>query len=79
MQATRQLIDSFYEYACGEIGSDSTLAMDELFDRWFAQRSPLPEDVAAINASIEDFKAGERGTPAGIDSEQLRNEFGLEG
>jgi hypothetical protein len=35
------------------------------------------ENVAAIAASIEDFRLGERGTPAGKHSAELRRRFGL--
>lgn len=76
MQATQQLIESCYEYACHEIGTDSALTMDELFELWSAQRTPASDNVAAINASVGDFKGGECGTPAGPNSEQLRSEFG---
>ena len=34
------------------------------------------ENVAAIAASIEDFKRGDRGTIAGEHSAQLRRQFG---
>jgi hypothetical protein len=37
------------------------------------------EDVAAINASIDDFMNGKRGTPAGEHSQKLHREFGLAG
>ena len=35
------------------------------------------EDVAAVNASINDFMNGERGTPAGEHSRELCREFGI--
>jgi hypothetical protein len=35
------------------------------------------EDVAAIQASFQDFKNGERGTVAGEHSAELRREFGV--
>jgi hypothetical protein len=34
-------------------------------------------NVAAINASINDFMKGERGTPAGEHSRELREQYGL--
>jgi hypothetical protein len=42
--------------------------MDELYDLWQRQ-NPDPdacaENVAAVNAAIQDYKAGDRGRPAG--------------
>ena len=55
-------------------------SLDELFDLW---RSENPSDqlsaenIAAVNESIQDFKAGERGTVVGQHSNELRNEFGI--
>ena len=54
--------------------------LDELFDLWRHENPSAElysENVAAIAASIEDFKRGERGTPAGEHSAELRREFGL--
>jgi len=54
--------------------------MDELFDQWRHENpsdSQLDENVAAIAASIEDFRHGERGTIAGEHSAELRCQFGL--
>ena len=51
-----------------------------LFDLWMLQNPRYDDDaenVAAINASIDDFMNGERGTPAGEHSKQLRQEFGF--
>jgi len=36
-----------------------------------------PFFIAAINASIDDYHRGERGTPAGEHSRQLREELGI--
>lgn len=58
--------------------ADSRLA--ELFDLWMLQNpstDAYAEDVAAVNASINDFMNGEKGTPAGEDSRQLRAEFSI--
>ena len=44
------------------------VSIDELFDQWRAENpsdEEYAENVAAIQASIQDFKNGERGTVAG--------------
>ena len=54
--------------------------MDDLHDEWVDQNSiddRYAEDVAAIRASIEDLKNGERGTTAGEHSARWRREFGV--
>ena len=54
--------------------------MDDLFDQWRHENpsdSQLDENVAAIAASIKDFRRGERGTIAGEHSAELRRQFGL--
>jgi hypothetical protein len=56
--------------------------MDEVFDQWRAENpsdEQYAENVAAIRASIQDIKNGERGTIAGEHSAQLRREFGVSG
>jgi len=71
-QYARQLIDRG--------GRD--LSIDELFDQWRAENpsdEQYAENVAAINASLADFKNGQRGTIAGEHSAQLRREFGVPG
>lgn len=53
---------------------------NELFDLWRSENPSdelYAENVAAINVAIESFKNGDRGTPAGEHSEQLRREFGV--
>lgn len=56
------------------------LSLDELFDLWRTENPSddlYAENVAAVNAAIEDFKNGDRGSPAGEHSDQLRREFGI--
>lgn len=81
MATTEQELDSFTSYARQRIDSGQRdLTIDELFDQWRAENpsdEQYAENVAAINASIQDFKNGERGTIAGEHSTQLRREFGL--
>jgi hypothetical protein len=60
--------------------ASSELKLPELFDLWMLQNPTdvdYAENVAAINASINDFMNGERGTPAGEHSRELREEFGF--
>jgi hypothetical protein len=61
-------------------GDADDLGLAELFDLWMLQ-NPADADhatnVAAINASINDFMSGERGTPAGDHSRELRDKYGL--
>jgi hypothetical protein len=82
MATTEDDLKSFsrfvYEHIGEETAADSKLP--ELFDLWMLQKSSdsdYPENVAAVNASINDFIGGERGTPAGEHSRELRREFGM--
>lgn len=56
------------------------LTIDEIFARWRIENPTVTqyaENVAAIQASISDYRSGERGTIAGEHSQQLRRQFGL--
>lgn len=81
MSTTQQEFEQFRQFveqhlAAGELSA----TLDELFDQW-RHDNPSPhmhaEDIAAIAASIEDFRHGERGTLAGTHSAELRREFGI--
>jgi hypothetical protein len=78
MATAEQELASFTLYARQKIESGQRdLSIDELFDQWRAENpsdEQYAENVAAIQASIEDFKRGERGTIAGEHSAQLRRE-----
>ena len=53
-------------------------SLSELFDQWLIENpneEEYAENVAAVQASIEDFKRGERGRPAGQISQELRREY----
>ena len=82
MTTTQQDLDSFTSYARQIIASGQRdVSIDELFDQWRAENpsdEQYAEDVAAVNASIRDFKNGERGSIAGEHSSQLRREFGVQ-
>ena len=79
MSTTQQDLDSFASFARHRIASGQhVLSLDELFDQWRAENpsdEQFAENVTAVNASIQDFKNGDRGTPAGEHSDQLRREF----
>ena len=66
MTTTQQDLDSFTSFARQRIESGQRdLSIDELFDQWRAENpsdAEYAENVAAINASIQDFKNGDRGT-----------------
>ncbi len=81
MATTEQELESFAEYARERVDrGDVDLSIEELFDLWRAENpsdAAHAENVAAIAASIEDFKNGDRGTLAGQLSRDLRREFEL--
>ena len=79
MSTTEQELASFTSYALQKIESgERAMSIDELFDQWRAE-NPSDEqyaiDVAAVQASIQDFRNGERGTLAGEHSAQLRRDY----
>jgi hypothetical protein len=80
MPTTQDELKSFTEFVLQH--EDSDLTLPDLFDLWMLENPPADvraEDVAAVNASINDFLSGERGTAAGEHSRQLRDEFGMAG
>ena len=87
MATVEQDLADFTNYARQRIeAGQPELSIDELFDQWRAEKpsgNQYAENVAAIQASIHDFKNGERGTPAGEHSctsfLQTARELHLEG
>jgi hypothetical protein len=81
MATAEQDLADFTSYVLHRIeAGDSDISIDELFDLWRAENptdEQYAENVAAIQASIQDFNNGERGTLAGEHSAELRREFGL--
>ena len=82
MATTEDDLKRFVEFVHTRISADSAaeLGLSELFDLWLLQApsdDDYTENVAAVNASINDFLSGERGTPAGEHSRVLRDEFGI--
>ena len=81
MSTTEDDLRNFTQFVLDHItDADDDSRLPELFDLWLLQ-NPRPDEyadnVAAINASIDDYLNGERGTPAGQHSRQLRQEFGF--
>jgi hypothetical protein len=80
MTTTEQDLASFASFARQKIeAGEDELTIDELFDQWRLENptdEQYAENVAAIQAAIRDYKAGDRGTPAGEHSAQLRRKFG---
>ena len=82
MATTADDLKSFNQFVQEQLGQDTEddSRLAELFELWMLQNSTdetYAENVAAINASINDFMNGERGTPAGEHSQQLLAEFGI--
>lgn len=81
MATTTEELDRFAEFARQRLGNGgSGLSLDELFDLWRSENPSdelYAENVAAVNAAIQDFRNGDRGTPVGEHSELLRREFGI--
>lgn len=81
MATTEDDLKNFTQFVLDNISDiEDDSRLPELFDLWMLQ-NPRPDDyadnAAAINASIDDYLNGERGTPAGQHSQQLREEFGF--
>ncbi len=78
MATVDEQLKSFTQFV--QNNHDRDLQLQELFDLWMLENATggdYAENVAAVNASISDYLNGERGTPAGEHSQQLREEFGL--
>ena len=78
--ATPEEINDFSRFAVEQLNrGGAALSMNELYDLWRRQ-NPDPdeyaENVAAVNAAIQDYKNGDRGRPAGEFSRKLRDELG---
>ena len=76
---TKEQINNFSRFAVEQLnGGGASLSMDELYDLWRRQ-NPDPdayaENVAAVNVAIQDYKAGDRGRPAGELTRELRGKL----
>jgi len=78
---TKQQIDSFYRFATEQLSNGiSEKSVDELYDQWrFETSTPedMAENVAAIQASIDDMNDGETGRDAGEVIRELREDLNL--
>ena len=81
MATTAEELARFAGFARQRMGDGaSELSLDELFDLWRSENPSdelYAENVAAVNAAIDDFRNGERGTPTDDHSDQLRREYGI--
>jgi hypothetical protein len=80
MATTAQELEAFRQFVERRLAAGHSDSLDELFDLWRHDNPSdalYAENVAAIAASIEDFKRGERGTVAGSHSAELRRDFGV--
>jgi hypothetical protein len=80
MATAQQELERFTRFVQHRLSAgEGEASLDELFDLW-RHENPSDElyaqNVAAIAASIEDFKRGDRGTIAGEHSAELRRQFG---
>ena len=59
MFATRELVDSFHQYAVEQLQNGSALVtVDELYDRWRVDRE-REETIRAVKTSMEQIERGE--------------------
>ncbi len=78
---TREQIDSFYRFASEQLAiGGSEKSIDELYDQWrYENLTPeeLRENIAAVQAAIDDMNAGDTGRDADQVEEELREELNL--
>lgn len=81
--ATKEQIDSFHRFALEQLDNGgSTKTLDELYDQWrYANLSEEEhaENVAAIQASIDDMNNGHTGRDAAEIEKELRASLNLPG
>ena len=79
--ATQEQIDSFYRFATDRLtDGGSEKSIDELYDQWrYENLGPeeLDENVAAVQAAIDDMNSGDTGRDAGEVERELRVELKL--
>ena len=79
--ATQDQIDSFYRFAIAQItNGGSEKSVDELYDQWRYQnltREEMAENVAAVQAAIDDMNNGDVGRDAAEVERELRAELAL--
>ena len=79
--ATREQIDSFYRFATEQLASNGAeKSIDELYDQWRYENlrpEDVAENVAAVQAAIDDMNNGDTGRDAGEVERELREELNL--
>lgn len=74
-------LEGFRDFLTGLLSSGGRdVSPEQCLDLWRISHPAADlaaEDVAAVHASIEDFKRGDRGRPAGETTQELRLELGL--
>lgn len=76
---TQEAIESFYSFATRAIRQQER-TIDELFDEWRLKNSDpdeVADNVAAIQAAIDDLEAGDAGEDAAVVIRRIREEFEL--
>lgn len=83
MSTTQKELDSFNAFAKRRLSSgQEPPPLYELFELWRLENPSdelYAENVAAVSDAIDDFRNGDRGTPAGEHSEHLRRTCDLDG
>lgn len=78
---TREQVDSFHRFATEQLASGSTdKSIDELYDQWRYENmsaEEMRENVAAVQAAIDDMNAGDIGRDAARVEQELRDELDL--
>lgn len=81
--ATQEQIDSFYRFAIEQLANGGPeKSVDELYDQWrYENRSPeeMAENIAAVQAAIDDMTNGDKGRDAAEVERELRDELNLPG
>ena len=76
---TQEQVDDFHRFATERLRkSSSELSIDELYEQWRLENPSSEQqanDLAAVYASLEDFKQGERGRRTGETTQRLREEL----
>jgi hypothetical protein len=81
MGITRDEIDSFHEFATGQLdksGAEMTFA--ELYEMWritYPAPDELSENIAAIKAAIRDMENGDRGMPIDDHIREMRKKHSI--
>lgn len=77
----QEQIESFYRFATEQaVNEEADMTIDEIFGIW-RMANPTPEEfaenVAAIQASIDNMKNGEKGRDASEVIEEIRKRLNL--